>query len=108
MPMPPAAIATLLILAALSLWANARFKHHARLPMQWGGSGKVNWTAPRALALCLTPALAAGTFLAITLLPHDSQNPVMLPTILFTAGIFLFVHLLHIGLIAKHFRQNRR
>lgn len=41
----------------LAVIANRRFREFKRLPMQWGVSGQVNWTAPRALALAFVPVL---------------------------------------------------
>ena len=43
------------LLIRMSVRANARFREEVRLPMQWALDGSVNWTAPRGLALALTP-----------------------------------------------------
>jgi len=47
------------VLVACSLAAGRRLGSRSRLPMQWTPSGDVTWTAPRWIALCFTPVLAA-------------------------------------------------
>ncbi len=50
----------------LAMAANSRFAELERLPMQWGLSGQVNWTAPRVLGLAFAPvlyAVLAGIFI---------------------------------------------
>ncbi|MEZ5955594.1 MAG: hypothetical protein R3C27_00050 [Hyphomonadaceae bacterium] len=44
-----------------SAWALTQTPDDARLPMQWGIRGDVNWRAPRAVALLFSPALAILT-----------------------------------------------
>lgn len=53
-------VATLCIgaLAAMSIRADRRLADRARLPMQWGPLGNLNWTAPRRSALATVPLLA--------------------------------------------------
>jgi len=58
------ALATLILIAAISLAANRRFRTLTRLPMQWGLTGQVTWTAPRRLALAFVPAISAIVLLA--------------------------------------------
>jgi hypothetical protein len=53
------AIAFVALLSICSVWADKRFRHQDRLPMQWSFAGSVNWTAPRRIALAFTPTLAA-------------------------------------------------
>ena len=48
------------ILSALAYRANIRFRNERRLPMQWGMTGAVNWSAPRFVALAFIPILAIG------------------------------------------------
>lgn len=66
----------ILAMIGMSLWANSRFKTHERLPMQWSLTGKVNWTAPRHLALAFYPGLAVLTATALTILSnHVAPRP---------------------------------
>lgn len=44
-----------------SAWAFTQTPDGARLPMQWGIRGDVNWRAPRAIALLFAPVLAIIT-----------------------------------------------
>jgi len=59
----------------LAVAANSRFADLERLPMQWGLSGQVNWTAPRVLGLAFVPvlyAVLAGIF--IWAAEHDPEK----------------------------------
>ncbi|BAV64664.1 hypothetical protein [Sphingobium cloacae] len=99
------------ILAGLSIWANARFRHHERLPMQWSLTGAVNWTAPRALALSLVPALATGMLafiavLALNVRPRAGQENMVLPVTIMIGATFIAVHLFHFRLIDKTIKRN--
>jgi hypothetical protein len=99
------------ILAGLSAWANSRFRHHERLPMQWSVTGTVNWTAPRALALSLVPALGVGVLVFITLLdlnvrPRAGQKDMVLPVTVLTGAIFVGIQLFHFWLIDRTLNQN--
>lgn len=94
-------------LAAASIRANRRFSREERLPMQWSFTGKVNWTAPRRVALAFTPVLAAiilGAAVIAIELSGDARpgQEGMGPAVIFLVGIvFLLVHLLHLRLIAR-------
>ena len=89
---------TLLVLVALSLMANSRFRAHDLLPMQFGPTGTVGWSAPRALALSVMPVLSALLMIPTALLTEDrSVIPIM-------AIGCLIGHLLYLGLIARHLR----
>ena len=77
---------TICILAVMSIRANGRFKDEDRLPMQWSLDKSVNWTAPRPLALALTPVLAAiilsaTVALTISVKPKAGQEGLKVPTI---------------------------
>jgi len=86
----------------LAVAANSRFADLERLPMQWGLSGQVNWTAPRVLGLAFVPvlyAVLAGIF--IWAAEHDPEK--------YTAksvGIVLIaliaVQLLHLWMIDRY------
>lgn len=96
--------ATALII--LSLRANIRLRHEDRLPMQWSFTGKVNWTAPRVLALAVTPALAIGilSLVAASMLrvePRPGQEGFEVPVLLLMSLAFIAVHLLHLRMIDR-------
>ncbi|GLR65789.1 hypothetical protein GCM10010909_04670 [Acidocella aquatica] len=94
-----AVLATLALLAFISLLANQRFRDVDRLPMKIQLDGSPGWTAPRALALSLTPILAVFVLLpAAALLGNIGLGP--LPVLVLSLS-FIAMHLLHIGLIAK-------
>ncbi len=95
-------IMTVVGLAGASLWASTRYRAVARLPMQWSLTGRVLWSAPRAVALFLTPALAALIMGGLTLLalrsPEDSE---VLTALVVMALSFAFAHALHLKLISR-------
>ena len=98
-----------LLLVGLSVRANARFRQEDRLPMQWSFSGSVNWTAPRLLALSLTPALAICILtLSAAMMrvsePRPGQEGFEVPVLVLLALGFLAVHLLHLRMIARSLR----
>ena len=97
---------TLSILILMSLIANARFQDHERLPMQFGLKGKVGWSAPRAIALSLTPLLAAITLPIIWLVePRQGQEHLAEPLFIVAGGLLIFAHAIHLWLIRRHFRK---
>lgn len=100
-------ILTVAVLAGASLWASARYRTVARLPMQWSLTGRVIWSAPRGIALSLTPLLAALIMGAITILtaqaPDDSGT---MTALVVTAVAFAFAHALHLGLISRSLRRG--
>lgn len=66
----------------LGRWADRRLAAHDRLPMQWGLNRRPNWSAPRRMALIVTPLLSgAGLLTAAVLIgfsrgePHVSEPP---------------------------------
>lgn len=99
------------IFAGLSVRANARFRRHERLPMQWSLAGTVNWTAPRVLALSLVPALGIGLLTFITLLnlnvkPRAGQECMVLPVTIMLGATFVAIQLLHFWMIHKTLNRN--
>jgi hypothetical protein len=93
-------------MAVVSAWAYFIVAPgHKRLPMQWSLSGKVNWTAPRLVALSLTPVLIGVVMLSVVLLTADPSERDMA---LFTLSVIgPILHLLHIVLIARQARRAR-
>ena len=105
------AIIFAVILAGLSVRANVRFQQHERLPMQWSLAGTVNWTAPRAFALTLIPALGTGllsfiTLLALNVRPRAGQEGMVLPVIMLVGAAFVGVQILHFWLIERTLDRN--
>ena len=88
------------MLALMSVAANRRFRDRDRLPMQWSLDRKVNWSAPRPIALAFTPALAAVVLIAVALLPADDPA-IRFRVLLAVAAAFVGVHLLHLRLLEK-------
>lgn len=80
-------------MAALSVLA-ARRLPQGPLPMQWDARGRVNWTAPRGVALSFTPLLAAGVLLALSVLVPGA--PLTVVALAFAAG-----HVLHLWLLLR-------
>jgi len=66
----------LAVAALLGRWADRRLAAHERLPMQWGVGGRTNWSAPRRLALVVTPLLSGiGLLAAAVLIGFSSGEP---------------------------------
>jgi len=100
-----------LVMCALAYRANTRFRGENRLPMQWGLSGEVTWSAPRRLALAFIPALAIAllSFVAImslTVKSRAGQEGLVFPTLIGLGAIFIAIRLVHFWLIAKTLRRN--
>jgi hypothetical protein len=106
-----------LMLAGLSIRANARFRHEQTLPMQWliSKSSPLSQTvirsAPRRFALSLTPVLGACVLVlmcvgAATLTPRPGQEGLLLPSVLFIGSTFVAVHVLHLWMIEKTLHPN--
>jgi hypothetical protein len=105
------ALIAAMVLIGMSLRANARFREETRLPMQWSVKGSVNWTAPRRLALAITPAfaiciLAAAVVSTLTLEPRRGQEGFEVPVIVVLALAFIGAHGLHLWLIGKALKRN--
>ncbi|MCB2076226.1 MAG: hypothetical protein H6978_00020 [Gammaproteobacteria bacterium] len=105
------AILAIAVLIGMSFRANARFREESRLPMQWGFDGSVNWTAPRRLALSLTPVLgsiilAAATASTLLLAPRPGQAGKAIPVILILGLGFIAVHGLHLWLIRRTLKRG--
>lgn len=100
------AIIAVAILIAMSFRANLHFSDQARLPMQWGIDGSVNWTAPRRVALSFTPALAtivlaAATFATLLFSPRPGQEGMEIPIVVMLGLGFIAAHAFHLWLIEK-------
>lgn len=82
------------LIAAIALFTNRRFRDMDRLPMQWGLSGEVNWTAPLPVALAFIPAIHAVLVAALLLSSvHDparygAYNVAFLTVVLIAVQIF--------------------
>ncbi|KAB2659041.1 hypothetical protein F9K94_02285 [Brucella tritici] len=90
----------------LAVIANHRFKELERLPMQWGLSGQVNWTAPRIPALAFIPLLYV--LLASVLISAAHHDPEKY-TIQSVGTVFIVViaaQILHLWMIDRY-RSNR-
>lgn len=97
------ALCCLAFMAGLAVYADRHIAPgETRLPMQWSVKGKVNWTAPRRLALALPPFLFALLMAGTALLSDgdaDRQTAILALAIIGPA-----VQVLHLTLISR----NRR
>jgi uncharacterized BrkB/YihY/UPF0761 family membrane protein len=99
------------VLALLSVVAASNFPNGARVPMQWGITGKPTWSAPVWFAVSFTPTLAAMVFALMLLwLPSVSEKarhdlPVAFAPVV---GLFLFVHVVHLLCAFWHFAARKR
>ncbi len=92
-------LATLALLAFISLLAGQRLRAAPRVPMHFRLDGTPGWTAPRALGLAFTPILAAFVLLpAAALLGNLGLGPLPVLPLSFS---FIAVHLLHVRMMAK-------
>jgi len=94
-------VLTLATLIVMSVRYDRRHRGIARLPMQWSLSGRVNWTAPRRIALAFTPALAAIVliFMQITARARpQTPDGSILPALLSAALLLVIVHAVHLWL----------
>lgn len=99
----------IVIICMLAYRANTRFRSAARLPMQWGLTGKVTWSAPRAIALAFMPVLAVAllgfvTVMAMTVPPRPGQEHLVLPVSLVMGGALVVAQLFHFWLIDRTLR----
>lgn len=95
-----------IIVCVLAFRANRRFHDENRLPMQWGFTGEVTWSAPRRLALAFMPMLAVVvlgffTVMSLNVPPRPGQEGLVFPTLVGTGATLVVVQLLHFWLIAK-------
>ncbi|MGY6707979.1 MAG: hypothetical protein ACXIVF_06590 [Rhizobiaceae bacterium] len=90
---------TVALLSSMSAWSNNRLRDRDRLPMQWAVTGRVNWTAPRRIALAFTPILAA-IVLSLAALRYAGR-PSELGILATIAVLFVMAHLLYLWLVHK-------
>mgnify|MGYP003334968001 CR=1 FL=1 len=109
--MANAILSTLFVLLTCSLAyrANRWFRGEARLPMQWGLAGNVNWSAPRAVALAFMPILTGVmlgfvTILSMTVPPRAGQEHLVLPVTAFIGTTLVATQLIHFWLIRRTLR----
>lgn len=99
------------IIAVLAYRANMRFRSESRLPMQWGITGAVNWSAPRSIALAFIPILATGVLgfqvlMALNVPARSGQEALVFPVLVGTGVTLVAVQLLHFWLIDRTLRRN--
>ena len=101
------AFATLVL---MSIMAARAFPKGAKVPMQWGITGQPTWYAPVGVAVSVTPILAGAIFAVAGVLPFVSEKAQhdIGRAAPFIAGIFLFVHALHLALARWHFAAAER
>lgn len=99
------------VICILAYRANIRFRSEARLPMQWGFTGAVNWSAPRRLALAFMPILSAGilgffTFMSMNVAPRAGQENLVFPVLILMGTTLVAIQLFHFWLINRTIRRN--
>ena len=102
----------LLVIIGLSIGANARLRQYDRLPMQWSLTGKVNWTAPRVLALSFYPVLGAFLVGAVLTLqriatPRTGQVEDAVHSPLIVAAVVLVIQCGHLWMIKRMVSSTR-
>lgn len=100
-----------LITCVLALRANRRFRNERQLPMQWGLTGEVNWSAPRYLALASMPIITIAvlgfqTILSMNVAPRPGQEGLVLPALVGTGVTLIVLQLIHFWMIDKALRRN--
>lgn len=103
------AVSVIVLLAGASVWAERRFQHVERVPMQWSIEGRVIWTAPRRLALAFTPMLGAlvlgsTAIMALVAGPPRHGEDVGVPVLCLIGFAFLGAHGLHLWLVERSVR----
>lgn len=91
----------LIIMGCIAFIANRKLCHMKRLPMQWGLSGQVNWTASRQIALAFHPILFAivSSWLVFKSAPgHEAQT---ITSILICSFIMIEIQIFHLFMIDK-------
>ncbi|MCF7645966.1 DUF1648 domain-containing protein [Bacillus subtilis] len=94
-------ISVFIISVLIALIANYKLRHLQRLPMQWGLSGQVNRTAPRAYGLALFPALYAFIAAFIIFAGISGHEAITTRSLLILAIAILGTQLFHLVLIDK-------
>ncbi|MGP7795644.1 hypothetical protein [Sphingomonas sp. CLY1604] len=105
------AMVFVLMITALACRANMRFRRESRLPMQWGITGAVTWTAPRPVALAFMPVLALGVlglqvFMARHFPARAGQEELCFPVLVGSGVVLVSIQLLHFWLIGRSLRRD--
>lgn len=87
------------VLAGIAVCANFALPAGDYLPMQWGITGKVNWSAPRKLALSIIPALYVVSSVPFTFMPSGSGLSFTIMGLIVGA-----IQCFHIGLVWRSLR----
>lgn len=94
-------ISVFIISVLIAHIANYKLRHLRRLPMQWGLSGQVNRTAPRAYGLALFPALYTLIAAFIIFTGISGHEAITTRSLLILAIAILGTQLFHLVLIDK-------
>jgi len=100
---------TVLALAAMSLALARRVPAETRLPMQWGIKGLPTWSAPRDIALSITPLLAAFTLTPFTLASlwvEPDERLTFRIVLALVCLVYVAVHGLHLYLLSRWLRSQ--
>ena len=85
----------------LSIAAFLLVPRGARVPMQWGVTGKPTWTLAPGFAVLFVPLFAAAVLAALSLL--NSAARASLPSL---AMLFLLIHAVHLFFAVRYARRH--
>lgn len=100
---------TVLVLAAMSLAMARRVPAGTKLPMQWGLKGLPTWSAPREIALSITPLLAAFTLTPFTLASlwvEPEERLTFRIVLALVCLVYIAAHGLHLYLLSRWLRSQ--
>ncbi|KPF45666.1 hypothetical protein ACSV9I_05960 [Rhizobium sp. G187] len=97
--------ALIMAMLALATWSNIYIApDRSTLPMQWSLRGRINWQAPRMVALFSPPLVLAVIMTLVALFAseqNDFDKALVFRALMFMAVLGLALQLLHIWLIAR-------
>jgi len=102
-------ITFILVMCVLAYHADMQFRSEARLPMQWGFTGEVNWSAPRRVALAFIPVLAVALlsffpFMSMNVPTKAGQEELIFPILIVMGAALVAAQLSHFWLVKKTIR----
>ncbi len=92
------------VMVVASLYANRKFRHVDRIPMQWSMDHEVDGTASRAVAFALVPVATIMTYIML-MIAHGGRLP--LAPVIGIGIAFNLVHLVHIWLVGRTVGQPK-
>ena len=110
MVVPAIALFFGLMVIAIAIRANVVLRQEDRVPMQWGITGEVNWTAPRLIGLSVIPAISIVIIILFCLTnvwpTRPGQEQLRLPVLLVSGVGLVAAQLLHLWLVFKTLNRS--